>query len=160
VAVGSLDATLQRQLAMCADPSTCPLMRHLSSPDDEADFLFQMRVRLSDAGGLTTAEELKSLGLPTFQLATWMTGGQLRAITSGAEQWIPVFQLTEERRGLRSDVAAVAAELDGAFDDRDILSWFAWPNSSLGDATPLEHLPDNLHAVLQAARLDRFLASA
>lgn len=145
---------------MCADPSHCPLRRHAQPTAWADDLDAQMRARLADAGGLTTAAELKSHGLSARQLARWISEGRLRAIPSGTEQWIPLFQLNAARRGLRGDVAAVADELEGALDAQDILSWFICPNASLGDSTPLAQLPHQLHAVLQAARLDRFLASA
>jgi uncharacterized protein (DUF2384 family) len=55
-------------------------------------------------------------------------------------------------------MAQVAAELAGVFDARDLRSWLAAPNSSLDDRAPLDVLENDPGAVLQAARLDRFVA--
>ncbi len=52
----------------------------------------------------------------------------------------------------------MATELAGAFDAWDLCCWLAAPNSSLDDRAPLDVLESDPGAVLQAARVDRFVA--
>lgn len=48
--------------------------------------------------------------------------------------------------------------LTALFDVAELCCWLAVPNSSLDDRAPLDVLENDPDAVLQAARLDRFVA--
>ena len=49
-------------------------------------------------------------------------------------------------------------ELEGAFDSWEMAVWFIQPNSSLNELRPLELLGKQDADVLEAARVDRFVA--
>jgi hypothetical protein len=52
----------------------------------------------------------------------------------------------------------VTAELVAVFDAWELCCWLATPNCSLGDRAALDVLEHDTDAVLQAARLERFIA--
>jgi len=69
-----------------------------------------------------------------------------------------MFQFDRSDMSLRDGAARWFAKLRAAFDDWDLASWFAQPNSWLHGAAPVDAIGHDLSAVLQAARADRFIA--
>ncbi|MBI3348087.1 MAG: hypothetical protein HY020_12870 [Burkholderiales bacterium] len=76
------------------------------------------------------------------------------------QRWRPAFQLHPDGLTPRADVAVIAEELAVGMDAAEILAWFACRNASLDGETPIARLRTGLPAVLDAARLDRFIGSA
>ncbi|MEJ1936760.1 hypothetical protein WDZ92_41745, partial [Nostoc sp. NIES-2111] len=77
-----------------------------------------------------------------------------------AHPWLPASLLRADGVTPRPDVAVVAEELGGGRDAAEILAWFACRNAALDGETPIARLRTGLPAVLDAARLDRFIGSA
>jgi hypothetical protein len=105
-------------------------------------------------------ERWRQHGRPPQALDELLDGGRLRSITSRAQRWLPAFQLDANGLTPRADVAAIAEELAGGMDAAEILAWFACRNAALDGETPIARLRTGLPAVLDAARLDRFIGSA
>ena len=73
--------------------------------------------------------------------------------------WLPLFQFEQGTLALREAPRRVIAELSPAFDGWSMATWFAEPNSWLDGARPVKRLDADLTAVLEAARVDRFIAA-
>lgn len=147
---------------MCLHASHCP--RQSAAPASAANFFDLMRQRLADEGGLipetALRERWREYGRPSQALDELLDGDRLCSITSHAQRWLPAFQLDANDLTPRADVAAIAEELAGGMDAAEILAWFACRNDALDGETPIARLRSGLPAVLDAARLDRFIGSA
>lgn len=95
---------------------------------------------------------------PISLLARWIVSRQVVSFTWRAQTQLPLFQFDLVRMEVRASVQTVVAELSKAFDDWDLASWFAQPNTWLAGAVPADAIELNLTGVLQAARADRFVA--
>jgi hypothetical protein len=95
---------------------------------------------------------------PISMLARWIVERRVVSFGLRGEYLVPMFQFEGAYMAVRRSVSAVLAELKGVFDDWDLAIWFASPNDWLGEHAPLHVLPIDPHAVLQAARADRFIA--
>lgn len=146
---------------MCTATVPCP--RHPAAATQllRGDFFGLMSERLASEGGLISEAALRERwhrqGRPPGELDDWLDGDRLRCLRWASQRWWPAFQFQPDGCTPRADVAVVAAELDGAMDAAEILAWFACQNASLDDETPLARLRVDLPAVLEAARLDRFI---
>lgn len=147
---------------MCLDASQCP--RRASAQPPTEDFFGLMRRRLAAQGGLIAEVALRQQwqqqGRPPSELDDLLSRDRLRSITRGSQRWLPAFQLHADGCTPRADVAVVAEELAGGMDNAEILAWFACRNTALDGQTPIARLRTGLPAVLDAARLDRFIGSA
>jgi hypothetical protein len=74
--------------------------------------------------------------------------------------WIPLFQIDQPGPAVAAAPQRVIAEFCGALDGWALASWFVQTNASLEDHCPIEWLRTRLPDVLEAARLDRFVAKA
>jgi hypothetical protein len=147
---------------MCLDASHCP--RRSDAQASAEDYFDLMCQRLAGEGGLIAEmalrERWREHGRPPQALDELLDGGRLFSITSQAQRWLPAFQLNANDLTPRADVAAISEELAGGMDAAEILAWFACCNAALDGETPITRLRAGLPAVLDAARLDRFIASA
>ena len=114
-------------------------------------------------GGLASGDELTFLlrrrtSQPISMLARWIVERRVVSFGWRGEYLLPMFQFDRASMSVRRPVSAVLDEFDGTFEDWDLASWFALPNTWLGDEAPVDALPRDPHAVLQAARADRFIA--
>jgi hypothetical protein len=114
-------------------------------------------------GGLASGDEMTMLlrrrtSQPISMLGRWIVEGRVVNFSWQGEYLLPLFQFDLADLTLRADVNAVLAELAGAFDDWDLATWFALPNSWLAGAAPVDALERRLVAVLDAARADRYIA--
>ena len=114
-------------------------------------------------GGLASGDELTRLlrrhtSQPISMLARWIVERQVVSFAWQGEYLLPMFQFDPADMVVRRPVSAVLDEFDGAFDDWNAATWFALPNAWLGDEAPVDVLQRDPHAVLQAARADRFIA--
>ncbi len=73
--------------------------------------------------------------------------------------WIPAFQFDARKLTVEQGPQQVVAELGRSFDGWALASWFVRPNSSLAGCVPIECVGDKLLDVLEAARVDRFVAT-
>jgi hypothetical protein len=114
-------------------------------------------------GGLASGEELTFLlrrhtSQPISTVARWIVERRVVRLGLRGEHLVPMFQFDRASMRVRRRVSAVLGEFDGTFEDWELASWFALPNTWLGDEAPVDVLPRDPHAVLQAARADRYVA--
>ena len=91
-------------------------------------------------------------------LARRLVSGAILRFSWRQTLWVPLFQFKESGSTVRPEVARVMDELEGAFDSWEMAVWFIQPNSSLNELRPLELLGKQDADVLEAARVDRFVA--
>ena len=70
-----------------------------------------------------------------------------------------LYRIAYAQPGIEPDLAlqGVRAELGDVLDPDELAQWLADPNSSLCGCAPADMLDFDPHAVLNAARLDRFI---
>lgn len=91
-------------------------------------------------------------------LARKLVSGVILSFAWRQTLWVPLFQFEAGSSTVRPSVARVMDELHGAFDGWEIAVWFVQPNSWLQAQRPLDLLGKQDAEVLQAARVDRFVA--
>ncbi|MEO8922190.1 MAG: hypothetical protein ABI330_05100 [Caldimonas sp.] len=91
-------------------------------------------------------------------LARLIASNQVFSFEWRGTRWVPMLQFELGDLSLRSSVLQVRSELDKELDEWGVALWFARRNAFLGDRRPAESLESNLSAVLQAARVDRFVS--
>jgi hypothetical protein len=91
-------------------------------------------------------------------LARWIVERRVVSFGWHGEYLVPMFQFDRADMTVRRPVSAILDELDGTFDDWDLATWFALPNTWLDDEAPVDVVLRDPHATLQAARADRFIA--
>jgi hypothetical protein len=116
-------------------------------------------------GPLMTGDELalvmrSCVDQPVSQIAQWIAHRQVINFVWRAQFMLPMFQFEPGSMRPRPPVCKVIAELAGAFDDWDIAVWFSHPNAWLDGELPAHAIVDDATSVVQAARADRFLATA
>jgi hypothetical protein len=114
-------------------------------------------------GGLVSGDELTFLlrgrtSQPISMLARWIVDRRVVSFGWHGQYLVPMFQFDRADMTVRRHVSTILDEFEGTFDDWDLATWFALPNAWLGDDAPVDVLPLDPHAVLQAARADRFIA--
>jgi hypothetical protein len=148
-----------------AQPAATQRMRPVAStwPTDADARASEVLHAFQRTGGLASGAELTFLlrrrtSQPSSMLARWIV--ERRVVNFGwkGEYLLPMFQFDKADMTVRRHVSRVLDEFDGTFDDWDLATWFALPNTWLGDDAPVDALPLNPHGVLEAARADRFIA--
>jgi hypothetical protein len=114
-------------------------------------------------GGLAGSDEVMFLlrrrtSQPISLLARWIVVQHVVSFEWKTQRLLPLFQFDSSDMSVRSSVSAVLEELSGTFDNLEIASWFAEPNSWLQQELPLNVLEVDRDAVLHAARADRYIA--
>ena len=71
--------------------------------------------------------------------------------------FVPMFQFDLPDLTVRPESRRVLAELLPALDPWSLAVWFGQPNSSLHGQRPLDLLDSDLPAVLEVARMDRYV---
>ena len=74
--------------------------------------------------------------------------------------WVPMFQFDLSDLSIRPAPQLVMNELSPEYDNWSLAVWFTRPHVWLDGAKPVDILETDLEAVLNAAREDRFVASA
>jgi hypothetical protein len=95
---------------------------------------------------------------PISLLARWLVNRDVISFKSNGQTLLPTFQFDGLTGAVQPAVLGVLAELRGAFDDDEVAAWFAQPNSSLFGDSPVNLIDKDPTAVLEAARIDRFVA--
>jgi hypothetical protein len=114
-------------------------------------------------GGLLRGDELADALARKGQgdhsaLARMIVAGQVVSFEWNGEYWLPAFQLQGDGLALRPEAARVVAELSGVLDGWETAGWFATRNGALQDRVPVDVIRHNPDEVVNAARLERFVA--
>ena len=114
-------------------------------------------------GGLATSDEVVRIlrrrsNQPISMVARWIVTRSVVSFVWKSQTLLPLFQFDLSDMSLCRGTSEVVQELSGAFDDWDLATWFARPNSLLHGAAPVDLIATDPAAVLQAAREDRFVA--
>jgi hypothetical protein len=115
-------------------------------------------------GGIVSADEVVNMlserdhRQPLSRVARWLVAGSVVSFGWQARAWLPLFQFDPREMGVRPEVTAVIRELSGIFDEWELVSWFASPNTWLGNMAPVAAMTSLPAAVIEAARADRFIA--
>lgn len=129
-------------------------------PNDQ-DFV-ALQACLRATGGLARGDDL-ALCLGQGQsggharMARLMVAGQVFSFAWLDTYWLPMFQFDPVGLGLRAESRAVLRELVEVLDGWSLAVWFVQPNTCLAGRSPLALLRSDLPAVLQAARLQRYV---
>jgi hypothetical protein len=115
------------------------------------------------SGGVVSTDTLTMMlrrwsDQPISLLARWLVNRDVISFKSNGQTLLPTFQFDWLTGSVRPGVLGALAELRGAFDDDEIAAWFAQPNSSLFGDSPVNLIDKDPAAVLEAARIDRFVA--
>ena len=143
---------------MGEDRQTRPVCR---AENDSRDALFVDMLRVyRRSGGLAREEEVLARTQECSQ--SWRydaAGHSIICFEWDHRLWLPWFQFDPSNMSLRPGPAKVIEELVTAFDGWAMATWFAQPNLWIADARPIDLVDDCLHAVLGAARADKFIAA-
>ena len=148
-----------------AQPAAASLLRPAASlwPTDADARASEVLQAFRRTGGLLSGDELTFLlrgrsSQPISMLARWIVERRVVSFGWHGEYLLPMFQFDRADMTVRRSVSAILDEFEGTFDDWDLATWFAMPNRWLEDEAPVDALLVDPHAVLQAARADRFIA--
>ena len=141
-----------------------PLKRTLSSWPTESDSrAADVLAAFARSGGVADRSEItlmlrRRTSQPISMLGRWIGEQRVVSFEWRGDLVLPLFQFDRADMGVRAPVSAALNELDGAFDDWELATWFALPNAWLDDRAPVDAIDDDPEAVRQAARADRFIA--
>jgi hypothetical protein len=115
------------------------------------------------SGGVMSTDVLTMLlrercDQPISLLARWLVNRDVISFKRNGQTLLPAFQFDGQIAAVRPCVLGVLAELRGLLNDDEIAEWFAQPNSRLFGDSPVTLIDKDSAAVLDAARMDRFLA--
>jgi hypothetical protein len=135
---------------------------------DPADRMTTLCSMLEPFGGaVDDSKILESLrcccSQPLSVLARWIADRQVLHLPWGAATYFPCFQFVSDgHQGTYAPLPGMRGalvELDGVFDDMEIVEWFARPNDWLGRRAPAAVVTADADWVIGAARADRYIAS-
>ena len=138
----------------------CPTTQECT--DDQ--FVFMLNA-YRGSGGLARDKELLSssrrcCGFDAGTLVSWITERQVIGFFWQSRTWLPLFQFNLLDMTRAPALGQVLAELTPVYDAWELANWFSQPNPWLADCVPAEALESDPCAVLQAARVCRFIANA
>lgn len=113
------------------------------------------------SGGLAHKQEIlstfKRLGGPSSDaLARWISNRELICFDWQGQVWLPLFQFDRRDRTPDLRLCPVLVELTQIYDDWEVAVWCSLPNPWLDQRVPVDTLPYDPGAVLEAARAERF----
>ena len=143
-----------KNLHICANTQECT--------DDQ---FVSMLNAYRGSGGLARDKELLSssrriCGFDAHMLATWMAEREVIGFYWQSRTWLPLFQFNLPDMTRAPALGQVLAELIPVYSPWELANWFSQPNPWLADCVPAEALKSEPLAVLQAARVCRFVANA
>jgi hypothetical protein len=152
-------ATRMRTLDRAARAQTPDPQRCL----DAAQFLFVQQA-FRTAGGVASGDQVayllrERIEQPVSVVARWIVGRNVVSYEWRSQAMLPLFQFDLPKATLRPTVADVIHELKDVYADWCLALWFVEPNLWLDGATPLQTIELRPHAVLEAARADRWACS-
>lgn len=95
---------------------------------------------------------------PLSRLARWIVAREVLNFECRGTIWLPLFQFEAGTPSVLPAVTAVIRELADVFDDEELATWFAFPNTWLQGKAPVDTVESYPFAVRDAARADRFIA--
>lgn len=137
---------------------------HPSVAACDRDRLGTMASAYRASGGIMSGDRVIQLlrqdfDQPISTLARWIVDRDVVSFELQGQIWLPMFQFGTADRKVRPGVMHVIRELRAVFDDWELAEWFAQPNSSLRGEVPATVVLHDERAVLEAARVDRFVAA-
>jgi len=115
------------------------------------------------SGGLATSGEIgarmeraQAGGLP--MLAQRIAAHELIHFEWNHSLWLPWFQFNPKDVSVQEGPRRVIQELGETFDGWELAKWFAQPHRYLDGQAPVDLVAGNPTAVIEAARLDHFIA--
>jgi hypothetical protein len=90
-------------------------------------------------------------------LARWIVQRQIISAEWQGSIWLPLFQFTPLNLTPHAGLGVVLAELNPVLEAAEIAQWFCSPNEWLSRRMPAQVLLEDLPAVLEAARAERFV---
>ena len=122
----------------------------------------QVEVAYRRSGGIASdADVVSRLRLcsdqPVSRLARWIVARDVVSFEYRGTTWLPLFQFEGEAPAVLPSVTSVIRELVDVFDDWELATWFALPNTWLQAMRPADVIATHQGAVLEAARADRFI---
>ena len=158
-----LNLTSNKRLEHLTVQATLPrFKRHVAVNSKDVVFV-SMLPAFRATGGLATGDEVGAK-LERLQhdgmskLARSVAAGELICFDWHNSIWLPMFQFDPQTLEMTAVVHQIFCELSGSMDGWEVTQWFARPHAALGNAMPIERLDISLEALLNAARLDRFIA--
>lgn len=118
--------------------------------------------RFRDSGGLANLAEVEAMAAVrrrTGSLGEAIAAHGVLAFGWQHTTWLPLFQFAAADLSVRPALAAVLAELSPVFDRVTLARWFVQSNCSLGGRCPVQVVEVDAMAVIDAARIDRFVAA-
>lgn len=148
--------TLESPRALIPVPASPPGPR-------QDEWLSDVSLAYSSRGGVASGDEIARMlcphvTQPLSTLARWVVGRAVVSFSWREQTLVPLFQFNREDMSIRSGVREAMTELAPAFNEWESAAWFVEPNDWLGGAAPADVLADDLQALLEAARADRFVA--
>lgn len=138
---------------------------HPSAPADETDRLFiSLLNAYRSRGGLQRLKELKVSRGESWDaevldaLLLRIAARQALGIHWNDQVWVPAFQF-DSSGAVTSAVAAVLRELVPSHDAWELATWFITPTTWLQDSRPADLIETAPARVLEAARVDRYIAT-
>ena len=95
---------------------------------------------------------------PLSLLARLIVDREVIAVCCHGTTLLPIFQFDRTSWLARADVRRVVRQLRSVLDALDLGLWFATPNVALSGRCPASEIDTDAQAVLQAARLEHFIA--
>lgn len=128
----------------------------------EEDFNVMTRA-FRQTGGISRADDIaRRLSTHSDQpisiVARWIVNREALAFGWKGQTMLPLFQFDPCGMTLRPGVTVILRELSDVFDNWGCALWFAQPNVWLGDRPPVDLMETGLREVLDAARVDRYIA--
>ncbi len=123
----------------------------------------EIEVAYRRSGGLASDADVVSMlrqssDQPLSRLARWIVARDVVSFEYCGTTWLPLFQFEAGSPSVLPAVTAVIRELVDIFDDWELATWFALPNTWLQGRTPVDAVAAHSSAVVEAARADRFIA--
>jgi hypothetical protein len=95
---------------------------------------------------------------PISIVARWIVNREALAFAWNRQTLLPLFQFDPSSMTLRPGVSVILRELSDVFDSWGCALWFVQSNAWLADQLPVDLMETSAREVLDAARVDRFIA--
>jgi hypothetical protein len=121
-----------------------------------------LRSALLRQGGCMPADAVCTLlrphwDQPLSRVARWIAQRDVASVAWRGQLWLPLFQFERPSLDLVPAAADVVRTLRGVYDDWELAEWFARPHDLLAGRCPAARLATDPCAVMDAARVDRFI---
>ncbi len=153
-------------------PSSRPSNQHFDAEPFDFRFNQAPNERLFTAlceayaktGGVACGDDLAALmadygpAATNHRLARLIADEDLFYFQWRGSKWIPMMQLHLDDLSINRSIRQTRRELGADRDGWEAACWFVCPNDWLSGQRPVDLVDRDVHAVVQAARTDRFVA--